>query len=94
MKWQFFHENHQLGKVVEMKGTDGSFVPIGFLRTETERLKNWSGKCEGPGGGGGIDGLKNQSGKCEGPAGGARQVKESEWEMRRTGRGGGGGLTG
>ncbi len=51
-KWQFFHENHQLGKVVEMKGTDGSFVPVGFSRTGTERLKNWSGKCEGPAGGG------------------------------------------
>jgi hypothetical protein len=50
-KWQFFHENHQLGKVVEMKGIHDSFVPIGFSRTEIERLKNWSGKCEGPGGG-------------------------------------------
>ncbi len=50
-KWQFFHENHQLGKVVEMKGTDGSFVPVGFSRTGTERLKNWSGKYEGPAGG-------------------------------------------
>jgi hypothetical protein len=39
-KWQCFHENHQLGKVVEMKGTDGYFVPIGFSRTGTERLKN------------------------------------------------------
>jgi hypothetical protein len=48
-KWQFFHENHQLGKVVEMKGIDDSFVPIGFSRTGTERLKNRSGKCEGPG---------------------------------------------
>jgi hypothetical protein len=47
-KWQFFHENHQLGKVVEMKGTDGSFVPVGFSRIGTERLKNRSGKCEGP----------------------------------------------
>jgi len=28
-------------------------------------LKNRSGKCEGPGGGG-LDGLKNRSGKCEG----------------------------
>jgi adenosyl cobinamide kinase/adenosyl cobinamide phosphate guanylyltransferase len=42
-KWQFFQENHQLGKVVEMKGTDGSFVLVGFSRTGTERLKNWSG---------------------------------------------------
>ncbi len=50
-KWQFFHENHQLGKVVEMKGTDGSFVPVGFSKIETERLKNWSGKCEEPAGG-------------------------------------------
>ncbi len=49
---QFFHENHELGKVVEMKGTDGSFVPVGFSRTGTERLKNWSGKCEGSGRGG------------------------------------------
>jgi hypothetical protein len=63
-KWQFFHENHKLDKVVEMKGTDGSFVL------------------------GGIDGLKNQSGKCEGPGEGARRVKEPEWKMRRTGRGG------
>ncbi len=37
---------------------------------------------------GGIDGLKNWSEKCEGPAGGDRRVKEPEWEMRRTGRGG------
>ncbi len=50
-KWQFFHKDHQLGKIVEMKGTDGSFVLIGFSRTEIERLKNWSGKCEGPSGG-------------------------------------------
>jgi hypothetical protein len=49
-------------------------------------LKNRSGKCEGPVGG--IDGLKNRSGKCKGPAGGARRVKEPEWEMPRTGRGG------
>jgi hypothetical protein len=67
-KWQFFHENHQLGKVVEMKRTDGSFVPVGFSRIGIERLKNWSGKCEGPGGG--INGLMNQSGKWERPAGG------------------------
>jgi hypothetical protein len=50
-----------------MKGIDGSFVPIGFSRTKTEKLKNWSEKCEGSSGG--IDKLKNQSGKCEGPAG-------------------------
>jgi hypothetical protein len=37
---------------------------------------------------GGINGLKNQSGKCKGPGEGARPVKEPEWEMRRTGRGG------
>jgi len=30
-----------------MKGTDGSFVPVGFSRIGTKRLKNWSGKCEG-----------------------------------------------
>jgi hypothetical protein len=46
---QFFHENHELGKVVEMKRIDGSFVPVGFSRIGIERLKNWSGKCEGPG---------------------------------------------
>jgi len=34
---------------------------------------------------GGIDRLKNRSGKCEGLGEGARRVKESEWEMRRTG---------
>jgi len=34
-----------------MKGTNGSFVPVGFSRIETERLKNWNGKCEGLGGG-------------------------------------------
>jgi hypothetical protein len=39
----------QKGKVVEMKGTDGFFVPVGFSRIGTKRLKNWSGKCEGPG---------------------------------------------
>jgi hypothetical protein len=32
-KWQFFHKNHQLGKVVEMQGIDSSFVPVGFSRT-------------------------------------------------------------
>ncbi len=50
-KWQFFYENHQLTKVVEIKRTDGSFVHVGFSRIRTERLKNWSGKCEGLGGG-------------------------------------------
>jgi len=49
--WKFFHKNHQLGKVVEMKGTNDSFVHVGFSRIETKMLKNWSGKCEGPGGG-------------------------------------------
>jgi hypothetical protein len=39
-KWQFSHENHQLGKVIEMKGIDDSFVHVGFSRTGTERLKN------------------------------------------------------
>jgi len=43
-KWQFFHEKHQLSKVVEMKGIEGCFVPIGFSRTGTQRLKNrWVG---------------------------------------------------
>jgi hypothetical protein len=60
-KWQFFHENHQFGKVVEIKGTDGSLVPIGFSRTGTHGLKNRCRVCEGPGGGG-TDGLKNRSG--------------------------------
>jgi hypothetical protein len=50
-KWQFFHESHQLDTVVEMKGIDDSFVPVGFSRTGTERLKKCSGKCEGPAGG-------------------------------------------
>jgi hypothetical protein len=49
--WQFFHKNHQLDKVVEMKRTDDSFVHVGFSRIGTERLKNWSEKCEGPSGG-------------------------------------------
>jgi hypothetical protein len=39
---------------------------------------------------GGLNGLKNRSGKCKGPAAGAQRVKEPEWEMRRTGAGGGG----
>jgi hypothetical protein len=39
-KWQFFHENHQFSKVVEMKGIDGSFVHVGLSRTEPENLKN------------------------------------------------------
>jgi hypothetical protein len=76
-KWQFFHENHQLGKVVEMKGINSSFVLVEFSRTGTGRLKNWSGKCEGSGGG--IDRLKNRSGKCKGPAKGDQHVKEPEW---------------
>ncbi len=66
-KWQFFHENHQLGKVVEMKGIDGSFFSVGFSRTGTEMLKNWSGQCEGLGEG--INGLKNRSGEWEGLTG-------------------------
>jgi len=60
-----------------MKGTDGSFLPVGFSRTGIKRLKNWNGKCEGPsegsqrvkeleweceGPGEGINGLKNRSG--------------------------------
>jgi hypothetical protein len=59
-----------------MKGTDDSFVPVGLSRIRIERLKNWSGKCEGLGRG--IDGLKNRSGKWEGPTGGDRQVKKPE----------------
>ncbi len=39
-KWQFFHGNHQLSKVVDMKGTNSSFVPVGFSRIGTKRLKN------------------------------------------------------
>jgi len=39
---------------------------------------------------GGLDGLKNRSGKCERLAGVARQVREPEWEMRRTERARGG----
>jgi hypothetical protein len=42
-KWQFFHENHQFGKVAEINGTDGSLVPIGFSRIGTDGLKNRSG---------------------------------------------------
>ncbi len=76
MKWQFFHKNHHLGKVVEMKRTDDSFVLIRFSRIETERLKIWSGKCGGPGEG--INGLKNRREKCEGSGEGARRVKEPE----------------
>jgi hypothetical protein len=40
MKCQFFHENHKLSKVVEMKGIDDSFVLVEFSRTGIERLKN------------------------------------------------------
>jgi hypothetical protein len=87
MKWQFFHENHQLSKVVEMKGTDDSFVPLEFSRIGTARLKNWSGKCEGSGRG--IDGLKNRSGKCEGPGGGGGvdEVKNQSGKCKGLGRG-------
>jgi len=63
-KWQFFHENHQLGKVVEMQGTDGSFVPVGFSRIGTERLKNRSGKCEGPQGREGRGGGRRGKKRC------------------------------
>jgi hypothetical protein len=59
-----------------MKRIDDSFVPVGFSRTGTERLKNWSGKCEGPDEG--IDGLKNRSGKCEGSGKEDRRVKKLE----------------
>jgi hypothetical protein len=72
---QFFHENHELGKVVEMKGTDDSFVPVGFSRTGTERLKNWSEKCEGPGWGGSMGA---RVGNVKDRAEGARQIKELE----------------
>jgi len=34
-----------------MKGIDSSFVHVEFSRIRTERLKNWSGKCEGSSGG-------------------------------------------
>ncbi len=37
---QFFHKNHELDKVVEMKGIEGSFVPVEFSRIGTERLKS------------------------------------------------------
>jgi hypothetical protein len=77
-KWQFFHENHQFGKVGEMKGTDGSFVPVGFSRTGTERLKTRAGNVKDRAGG--IDGLKNRSEKCEGLGREARRVKEPERE--------------
>jgi hypothetical protein len=39
-------QNHQLGKVVEMKGIDSSFVPVGFSRTGTERLKTGVGNVK------------------------------------------------
>jgi hypothetical protein len=52
----FFHKNHKLGKVVEMKVIDNLFVPFGFSRIGIDRLKNWTGKSEGPGEG--IDGLR------------------------------------
>jgi hypothetical protein len=85
-KWQFFHENHQLGKVVEMKGIDSSFVLVGFSRTGTERLKNWIGKCEGLGGG--DRRVKEPEWEMGRIDRGDRRVKEPEWEMRRTGQGG------
>jgi hypothetical protein len=37
-------------------------------------LKNWSGKCKGPGEGG-VDGLKTWSEKCKGLGGGIDKVK-------------------
>ncbi len=86
-KWQFFHENHQLGKVVEMKGINSSFVHVGFSRTGTERLKNWNGKCEGPGGG--DRWVKEPEWEMGRIDRGDRQVKEPKWEMPRIGRGGG-----
>jgi hypothetical protein len=48
-----------------MKGTDGSFVLVGFSKIGTERLNNRSGKCEEPGGG--LNEVKNRSGKCARP---------------------------
>jgi hypothetical protein len=88
-----------------MKGINSSFVPVGFSRTGTERLKNWSGKCEGPGEGdqwvkepewemrrtgrGGLDGLKNRSGKCEGPGEGVDEVKNRSGKCEGPRRGGG-----
>jgi len=67
-----------------MKGIDGSFVPVGFSRTGTERLKNWSGKCEGPGGG--DRRVKKPEWEMGRTSRGDRRVKKREWEMRRTGR--------
>jgi len=69
-----------------MKRTNGSFVPVGFSRIRTERLKNWSEKCEGPGGG--DRWVKEPEWEMWRTGWGDRQVKESEWEMRKTGRGG------
>jgi hypothetical protein len=82
---EFFHENHQLNKVVEMKGTVGSFVPVRFSRTGIERLKNWSGKCEGSGEG--IDGLKNRSEKCEGSGEGIDGLKNRSEKCEGSGGG-------
>ncbi len=42
-KWQFFHEKHQFSKVVEIKGTDGSLVPIGLKRTGVRNVKDRAG---------------------------------------------------
>jgi hypothetical protein len=87
-----------------MKGIDSSFVPVGFSKTGTKRLKNWSGKCEGLGGEdrrvnepewemGRIDEgdrrVKEPEWEMGRIDGGDRQVKELEWEMRRIRRGGG-----
>ncbi len=68
---QFFHENHELGKVVEMKGTNGSFFLVGFSRTWNRKVKEleWEmRRIERRG----LDGLKNRSGKCEGSGEGGR----------------------
>jgi hypothetical protein len=77
---QFFHENHELGKVVEIKRIDGSFVPVGFSRTRTERLKNQSGKCEGLGPRR-LTGSRMGVGNVKDWARGDRRVKEPKWEM-------------
>jgi hypothetical protein len=73
-KWQFFDENHQFGKVVEIKGIDNSLVHIDFSRTEIDGLKNRSGICESSGGGvltGSITGVGNvkDRARCRGPTG-------------------------
>jgi hypothetical protein len=42
-KWQFFHEKHQFGKVVEINGTDDSLVLIGLERTGVGNVKDRAG---------------------------------------------------